>query len=176
MTEEKRAFASVETYIRGMARLLPSPTSPPIFMETVAFSDALEQQPLQGVNLPEPVLNFFYEMNTKLDTIIGLLSRDRLETDFPLALEVVLLSGARAAFHSKRPLKPGIHLEVVFILSLFPMRMAGAIGRVGKPEQDREGRDLWPFEFTRIREQDLETVVHFVFQEERRHIREKKWE
>ncbi len=176
MSEKKRAFSDVETYLRGMARSLPDESSPAIFMECVAFSDALEQSPLQGVSLPEPVLDFFYDMNNKLDTIIGLLSRDRLENDFPYPLEIVQLSGAKASFYCKRPLKPGMFLEAVFILSLFPMRMAGAIGRVGEREKDKEGRDLWTLNFTRIREQDLETVVHFVFQEERRHIREKKWD
>jgi hypothetical protein len=176
MSEEKRTFASVETFLRGMARSLPDDSSPPIFMECVAFSDAMEQNPLEGVNLPEPVLDFFYDMNSKLDTIIGLLSRDRLENDFPYPLEIVRLSGAKVSFYSKRPLKQGMYLEAVFILSLFPMRMAGAIGKVGEREKDKEGRDLWSLDITRIRERDLETMVHFVFQEERRHIREKKWD
>jgi c-di-GMP-binding flagellar brake protein YcgR len=65
-------------------------------------------------------------------------------------------------------------LEVVLMLSQFPLRMAGAIGRVIRAEPD-QGRTLYALDFTRIRERDLETIVQFVFQSQRDELREKKW-
>ena len=61
------------------------------------------------------------------------------------------------------------------MLSRFPLRMAGAMGRILRLEE-QDGLLVHALDFTRIRERDLENIVQFVFQSQRDDLRGKKWD
>jgi len=172
---EKRTFLRIPTRIGGFARKLDTEAEQPIFREA----------PLHGVSgpgafdardasIPEGLYTLLSSLNAKLDMLIGMLGRDQISTDFPITLEVVEISGAGLRFFASQELALETAMEVVLMLSQFPLRMAGAIGTVLRAEPV-EGKPLYALDFTRIRERDLETIVQFVFQSQRDALREKKW-
>lgn len=172
---EKRTFLRIPTRIGGYARKLNMESEQPIFREA----------PLPGVcgpgafdardaSIPEGLYTLLSSINAKLDMLLGILGRDQMAADFPVTLDVMEISGAGLRFFASEELPMECDLEVVLMLSQFPLRMAGAIGRVIRAEPD-QGRTLYALDFTRIRERDLETIVQFVFQSQRDELREKKW-
>ncbi len=175
--EENRTYSRVSTRIQGWMRLLPTPDSPPLFREGGLRSESPVLS-ARGMQLPEPLLLFLQELNDKLDMILGLLSRDQLQEQFPLRVEVLEVSGAGVQFRSQEARQDGECVEIVLVLDQLPMRLAGATGRIVRqlpPESDAPDMPVWALEFLRIREQDQDAVIQFVLQEERRRIREKRW-
>jgi c-di-GMP-binding flagellar brake protein YcgR len=108
-------------------------------------------------------------INHKLDLILSTISQDMLVKDFPLRLEITEISGAGVLFSTNENIEIGDHLEMVLILSQFPLRLASVCGTV-----QRQENLLFAFNFIQIRENDRETIVQFVFQEQREQIRESK--
>lgn len=178
MHEEKRGYVRIETFIRGRLRLLPSPKSPPLFAGYHSSYDQVDKNALLESRLPEPLVDFLLGLNDRLEALTSFMGQDRLQTDFPLVADVTEVSGAGIRFELDSPLPPETsHAEIVLVLNQFPLRLAGAIGRLEPREPDSEsGRPAYAMIFTRIREQDLDQIIGFVFQEERRRIREKKWD
>ena len=167
MSEEKRSFSRIEVRMKGYARPVGSVDTPPLFS-----SDAPEDMPTsfpKNHKLPEELAAFLMDMDRKLDRIIGLMSTDMLRTDFPLELEIVEISGAGVKFRSSRNFEKGQALEMVLVVSQLPVRMAGAVGRI----LDREA-GIHRFEFVNIHESDLESIVQYVFRQQREQIRNAK--
>lgn len=177
MEHEKRAFSRVATFLRAYARPMASPDAPVMFNAS-SQAASLAGLPLKESKLPEVLVQFLLEMSQKLDLIVSHLSREQLQDDFPHTVDVVELSGAGVQMRAAMPLKPDDTLELVLVLSQFPLRLASAVGKVVRClEADAaEGDALWAVDFIRIRENDLDAVVHHVFNEERQHIRERKWD
>ena len=173
MGDEKRTFSRVETGVRVYMRRVPEDSGfatgfdcPGCDTET---SDALKKS-----SLPEGVTDFLLELNRKMDILISLSSRKMIQDDYPIQGSVSEISGAGVKCHVRERFSPGDHVEIVLVLSAFPLRMASAIARVVRLE--RGGQDpIWAMEFTRVRDPDLEQIVQFVFKEQRARIREQKW-
>lgn len=183
MDDERRAYRRVTTLIRGRLRKLEGPEAPALFLGLGDGGAGPDKDALKNSHLPEAVVDFLLDMNAKLDTLISLHSQDKLSHNFPIQVEVTDISGAglRAKLlpGQEAPPAEGDFVEAVLVLHQFPLAMVGAIGRVTReqcPEGDDCGGGLLAIHFTRMREKDLDRVVSFVFQEERRHIRERKWE
>jgi hypothetical protein len=172
---EKRTFLRIPTRIGGHARKLESESELPVFREAplpgVSGPGAFDAR---DASIPEGLYTLLSSLNAKLDMLIGMLGRDQISADFPLTLRIVEISGAGLRFFTSEELALGTSLEVVIMLSQFPLRMAGAIGRIIRVEP-LEDAALYALDFTRIRERDLETIVQFVFQSQRDELREKKW-
>lgn len=171
MSEDQRTFSRVETRLRAMARRTASADSLGLFRTSGRRDSGLASR-LSSSTLPKELVEFLLEIDVKLDQLLACGRQDALRQDFPLDLEIHDISGAGIRFLSAEEFTPGEALEVIVILNHFPLRMAGAVGRV--KDKDREG-GLWGFEFTGIREADLEAIVQFVFQEQREIIRHRKW-
>jgi|GEM_PF-583353 len=177
MAEEKRNYSRVRTSLEAWFRQLHDADAQPIFRENIAPADLTAS--LKASGLTETASAFLQTMNSKLDAILGILSRDELLEDFPLKAEVYEIGGGGIRFQSTALFAAGEYLEAVLVLGKLPLRLASAIGRVGRDERpgtpgENGALRHWAFEFTRIREQDLDEVVRYVLQEERRQIREVK--
>lgn len=177
MSEEKRHYSRVQTNLHAWMRPLPSPQAPPIFNDSSNLLAGSSENLLHESRLPESLMNFLMDMDRKLQAILGMLGRDQLLADFPLQIIVTEISGAGIRFISDTALKIGEPMEVVVALSQIPLRLAGAIGKPTRIEESpSDQQHAYAFEFTRIREAQLDQVIGFVLQEERRAIRERKWE
>ena len=177
MEHEKRAFSRVATFVRAHMRPMSGPDAPVMFNAS-SQATSLAGLSLKESKLPDVLVQFLLEMSQKLDLVVSHLSREQLQDDFPHAADVVELSGAGVQMRTDMALVPGDVLEIVLVLSLFPLRLAGAVGKVIRALDTApvDGGTLWAVDFIRIRENDLDAVVQHVFNEERQHIRERKWE
>ena len=91
------------------------------------------------------------------------------------AMDILEISGAGVRFCTPDILPMEQYVETVIVLSRFPLRLAGAVGRIIR--QDRQDdKTVYALDFTRIRERDLELIVQFVFQSQRDDLRVKKWD
>lgn len=171
---KKTDFASIDVYIKGMMRLLDSPSEMPIFNgymdDDQNFSELIAKS-----KLPEEILVFMKNMSSKLDHIIGVLEQNKMETNFPIDIEVCNISASELLFKSKEEFAPNSFVEVVLPLAQMPLSIVGGVGKIKNMVHPKFGK-VWKFSFTRIREQDLEAIVHFVFQQERKRIREIRWD
>lgn len=174
MTDQKRNFSRVETFFPGRLRILSPGEETPLFQGCPGCDKPLGTalRP-KGANLPEALLDFLETINAKLDMLLSLVNRDHLESTFPVAMNVVEISGAGLIFMADRNFALDDRLEIVLFLNQFPLQMAGAMGRIHRREE-RAGKAAWAVDFTEIREQDRETVVRYVFQQQREQIRESK--
>ncbi len=171
MSEEKRTFSRVPIRLKGHARIMKDIDSPPKFTGDAVCAESCREDLFRNSKLPEDLTTFLTEMDRKMDRILGLLSRETLQTDFPLDIEILELSAAGVKFRCATPVEINESLEVVMILSQVPLRMAGSKGRVLGLEGDT---DLYRFEFVDTRGSDMEAIVQFVFQQQREQIRNSK--
>lgn len=174
MSEQKRTYSRVETNIPGRLRLLALGEKTPLF-QGCSGCDTAQGAALRpkGTNLPEALLDFLETINIKLDMLLSLANREQLESTFPVAMNIVEISGAGLIFIADRDFALDDRLEIVLFLSQFPLQMAGALGRIHRREE-WFGKTAWAVDFTAVRDQDREAVVRFVFQQERERIRESK--
>ncbi|WP_027368126.1 PilZ domain-containing protein [Desulfocurvibacter africanus] len=169
----QRSFARVSTLINGRLRRIVPGRDRALFHDsspTLSFSP----QKLAEARLPEPLLEFLLSLDTKLDTLLSLASRQTMEQDFPTEIQVVEISAAGLSFVSLEQFSPGQRVEVVLTLSQAPLRMASALGEVVRVKVEG-GERRQVLEFTSVRDRDRESIVQFVFQEERSQIRQAKW-
>lgn len=174
MSHDKRNFSRVATRLKGRLRTLSGSDVKPLFGDQVDLGSGLDADALRKSNLQEPVVEFLLHLNRKLDLVVSLLSQEQLDADFPVPAEITEISGAGLCFNTGNELGVGDVVEVVVVLSRFPLRMAGAIGKVVRREGPA-GHPGYALDFTHIRDNDLEHIVQFVFQEQRAQIREHKW-
>ncbi len=173
MSDARPQFNAVDARVRGKFRILPSPDDLP------KISLGGEQKPvgydeLASSKLPEAVVNFLIGMSDQLNYIAALLEKNSLDEEFPHALDGCRISGSGLAFYAEQPLEPEAYLEVLLTLNALPLKMAGAIGKIVKKDKTPQGNKYF-LQFTRISEPALDAIVHFVFQEQRKSIREHHW-
>ena len=173
MTDSRPQFNAVDARVRGKFRIMPSSDDlPKIYLGGEQKPMGYEE--LAQSKLPEAVINFLIGMADQLNYIAALMEKNSLEEEFPHELDGCRISGSGLAFYADQPLEIGAYLEVLLTLNSLPLKMAGAIGRVVKKENTPQG-DKYSFQFTRISETNLDAIVHFVFQEQRKSIREHHW-
>lgn len=168
---EQRAYSRITTYMKGRMRVLVSESEQPKFTGFSLPESPVDNTTLANAHIPEALVSFLLDLDAKLNAILAHLKQDRLHDDFPLLTEILELSGAGVRCVDEGVLQVGDHVELILFLSEFPLRVAGALGRVLRKEQDKDGRAVCALEFTRLREDDLEKIVQHVFVEERRRIR-----
>lgn len=173
MSDTRPQFSDVDARVRGKFRILPSPDDLP------KISLGGEQKPvgydeLANSKLPEAVVNFLIGMSDQLNYIAALLEKNSLDEEFPHSLDGYRISGSGLAFYAEQDLEPGAYLEVLLTLNALPLKMAGAIGKITKKDSAPQGNNYF-LQFTRISEPALDAIVHFVFQEQRKSIREHHW-
>lgn len=171
MGKESRTYMRIPTRLRAHARKIDSPDSQPLFRGISASSEIARPNKISGV--PESLVDLLTGINDKLDLLISAMNKDFLLKDFPIQLEIVEISGAGVRFVADDGICIEDNLEMVIILSHFPLRLAGVSGTVQR-EVEKEEQCLCAFNFKQIREHDREAIVQFVFQEQRETIRERK--
>ena len=171
MSEEKRTFSRVSVRLKGHARVMGSIESTQVFTADAVDPASASDELFHNSKLPEDLTAFLAEMDRKLDRVLGLLSQDRIRSDFPLSIEIMEISAAGIKFRSQERFTVGDPLEVVIQLSYAPVRMAGSKGRVVGMDEDT---NLYRFEFVDTRAADMEAIVQFVFREQREQIRNAK--
>jgi hypothetical protein len=168
---EQRAFSRIRLFMRGRMRVLASETESPRFTGFSLPEAPVDSKTLANAHIPEALVSFLLDMDAKLNAVLAHLKQDRLQDDFPLWTSIHELSGAGIRCSDTGTLDVGDHVEIILFLSEFPLRVAGAMGRVLRKETDADGETQCAIEFYRIREDDLEKIVQHVFVEERRKIR-----
>lgn len=172
---ESRSYSRVATRLTGYARKIDSPDSPALFRGHKDLLTTSGHGQPKETGLPEGVRSYLEEMNSKLDMLLSLQSQRRLESDYPIKSEIVELSGAGLkCLQPSPPLQTGQALEMVLILSQLPVTMAGVVGVVQRVEPHEQRQEILVVEFRNVRETDREAIVHFVFREQREHIRSAK--
>lgn len=173
--EEKRAYLRIPTRLRGHLRLIADSSEVPVFRESPHLGAGTCLGEARDPTMGEALHALLCTINAKLDMLLSLQSRDEIASDFPVPMDIVEISGAGVRFTTDTPLPMDTCVEAVIVLSRFPLRMAGAIGRIVRHE-DQDGATVHALDFTRIRERDLENIVQFVFQSQRDDLRGKKWD
>lgn len=166
--KERREYARVSTRITGHARLAASLEDEPRF--SMANSPASPAASLEGAKLPQPVVKFLLGLDQKLDMLLSQQSLTLVERDYPLLLDIREVSGNGIRFMPTPDVPDNAKLEIVLVLRQAPIRLVAAKGRV-RLHLDGDTPSHASLEFTSIRDNDLETLVSFVFEEEREHIR-----
>lgn len=171
MSNEKRSFSRVPVRLKAYARVMQSIDSPQMFTGDNIGETNCRDDLLRGSKLPDDLVTFLAEMDRKMDRILGLLSKDHLHSVFPDEMEIMEISAAGVKFRTKSPVKTDTPMEIVIVLSQMPLKMAGSKGRIVGLEEESE---LYRFEFVDIRESDAESIIQFVFQQQREQIRNAK--
>lgn len=167
--DRTKHYASVKTRIKGHGRLCESPAEEPMFR---GFS-GLHKHPAEDLDdskVPEWLKVYVIELDRKLDQLLGIQSKKDLKTDFPIDIEIIEISGNGMTFRTDVPLTHPCIMESVLEIEQIPLRLAGALGTV---REDRPP-NTWAMKFDKIREHDLETIIQFVFREQREQIRTEK--
>ncbi|THB62895.1 MAG: PilZ domain-containing protein [Desulfovibrio sp.] len=172
---DERPLATAPTNIRAMYRRMASAESLPVFYDATPLMSEHAMPSLEASGLSEGLAAFLTELNTKLDSILSLLTTDQLTDDFPLTAQVMEISGQGALFVSPEKISPGDSLEMVFVLSRMPLRLAGGVVQVTDVDTF-DGSPRYRGRFTNIRQRDQEALVQFVFHEQRQQIRSAKWD
>ncbi len=168
---EKRVFSRIRLFLRGRMRKLGSERELPRFTGFSLPDSPVDRQTLANAHIPEALASFLLDVDAKLNAVLAHLKQDRLEDDFPLPVEIMELGGAGVRIRNEGIVQEGDRIELVLFLCEFPLRVAGAMGRVKRCETDPGGTPVCAVEFEHIRDDDLETIVQHVFVEERRRIR-----
>ncbi|HAS89047.1 MAG TPA: hypothetical protein DCS48_07045 [Desulfovibrio sp.] len=161
-------YASVKTRIKGHGRISSSLESQPVYR---GFT-GMKKHPaadLDDSKVPEWLRVYVTELDRKLDQLLGIQNKKDLKQDFPFDLEIIKISGNGMTFRSETVTAPGL-MEVVVEIEQIPLRLAGAKGHV----EAGEGKNIWTIKFEKIREHDLESIIQFVFSEQREIIRTEK--
>jgi len=145
--------------------------SPQLFSGDSGHQTASRDALFRNSKLPEELTTFLAEMDRKLDQVIGILSKDSVRSDFSIDIEIMEISGAGVKFRSSEQFQPNDPLEIILVLSQMPVQMAGSKGRILDKESDT---GLYRFEFVDMRGSDMETIVQFVFKQQREQIRNSK--
>ncbi|HML53425.1 MAG TPA: PilZ domain-containing protein [Solidesulfovibrio magneticus] len=173
--EEKRTYMRIPTRLRGHLRLVPNADEMPLYRETPPMGSTPCAVDPRDPGISEPLFSLLCTINSKLDMLLAMQDRDVLETDFPVTMDITEISGAGVRFSTTQELDLEQPVEAVIVLARFPMRLAGAMGRIIRREEI-DSRVVYALDFTRIRERDLESIVQFVFQSQRDDLRGKKWD
>ncbi len=170
MKTESREFSRVKTRIRAYARRVASENVTPLYT-CGPGQNTLTLDRVQGI--PDSFVQFIKNLDSKVDTIISLLNKHSIESEFPFVLEITEISGAGIKFTSKEMFKPNEPLELALVLNQSPLKIAGVICTLGRQEQDRN-QQAWVASFTNIRDNDREAIVQYVFCEQRESIRKNR--
>lgn len=175
---EKRAYSRVAASISGRFRILSSGDDQPMYSGWSRTNIKDVEQALQQAKLPEAMVQFLASMDAKLDAILGQMQKDTLQEDFPHKLRGTEISGAGLRFTASDKISENSYVEIVLFLRQYPLIVASAIGRITRESQlpSENSTSEYALEFTAIHDNDLEQVIAFVFDQERRLIRQYKWE
>jgi hypothetical protein len=167
-------FISIPTMIRSRFRMLPDAGAPRLYTGVPSSGSAslLAEMPAH-TRQNDAMLRLLTEMDRKLDAVIGMLQRDSLAADFPHEGHVVRIGGSGLALECRQPLRQGEHMELLLSLEEFPLRLLSVIARVEGVSHCADGSPggVYSMSYDCGGEENRESLIRFVFSEQRRHIR-----
>ncbi len=164
---------STSTAVKTMFRMLDTESMhTKIHSLTTSNSQLKETLANQG-KLPDALVNFLVQMDKKLDTILGHLQKNSFEQNFPHSGIISSLSVSCAVLKCKEPLAPQDRLELLFIFQDFPLQVVSVFAEVKELEHGND-TTLYHLHFIDLEHEDRESIIKFLFQEERRRIRLQK--
>lgn len=128
----------------------------------------------------DSTMRFLVEMDRKLDAILSLLQSASIEEDFPHQGYVLELSASQLTLECPEKLKQGDHLELLLMMGGYPVRMLSVMGKVGEGEDVEklvgEASRAYKIRYECLSGEDRDSIIAFIFQEDRRRIRRQKEE
>jgi len=167
--EEQREYSRVNARLKGFARRTSADDSH-LFHSIVPQTSSDTSMNLSKAGFSDEVVDFFINLDDKLNLLMGMNNLEYLQQDFPEKIDIYDISGAgiRIRYSSDLPLET--ELEIVIMISHLPFTAVSAIGTVKEQLEDGSSR----FMFTSLREADREAIVRFVFQQQREELRNRK--
>lgn len=123
--------------------------------------------------LAEEVRRQLERISEQLNLIMEVLRDRRVLRMLRSTPAVVEISGAGLRFRLAERVRPGQLLALSLLLPLGVPVLVRAIGRVVRVEATPDGQEV-AVEFTRIREEDRERLVRYVFELEREALRRRR--
>jgi hypothetical protein len=171
MNVAERAFARIDTALKGYLRILPAGRFTPLFNASPTGAAPQLSEAAQDA-MPDGLVQYLRSMNEKLNTILTLLTQQSLQEDFPFPILVHDISGAGLRFSSEQEFRLGQDVEAVIALGSQPHSLAGATGTLIR-EEEHLGQRVWALEFKEMRDSEREKIVQFVVARQREKLRER---
>ena len=145
-----------------------------------ATADFSFKQEAAALARQDATMRFLLEMDRKLDTILSLLQNASLKEDFPHDGYVLELGDSSLLLESRQPLTAGEKLELLLMMGGYPLRLLSVMASVQAERQaprhvDRESR-LYALDYECLSQEDRDSLIAFIFQEDRKRIRKQKEE
>lgn len=175
MADNPAPLRRVPALIRAWLRPLPSPDAPTLYLGPAAETREIDKKALRQTNLSETTVDFLIDLHDKLDMVLNLLAQDRLSSQYPIRADVVEIGGSSIVAAPTQPAVIGHAYEILLMLQQFPVQLVSAVARAVEFVDSELGPAVL-LHFIRIHEEDQENIVQFVFQQERRSIRQLRWE
>ncbi len=169
---EKRSYSRVATSITGVFRLVSEDSDQPLYLGGFYSSLKNTEHMLQQAGLPEALTQFLINIDTKLDVVLGQQQKETLRETFPHLLYAAEISGSGLLFHTDEPLQVEQVVEIVLFLRQYPLTITSVMGHIVRV--DNAEKNVYALKFTTISDNDLRHIVAFVFDQERRIIRQQR--
>lgn len=176
MEPNTATYAEIKTYLRGRFRALNGPDDQAYAPLDTLATDSARMEFLSASPLPDQVNTFLLRLDAKLDALLAASYSSSLEKDFPHTMEIRSISASRLYITTNVPLALNDWLEVVVDFRQSGFAATSGIGKVTARDKDKDGTPFFVFSFTRIREEEREKIIRYVFKEERRLLRETRLE
>jgi hypothetical protein len=167
---------SVPTSFTCRFRLAP-PDAPPLWSST-SGGDALLRQELPSLARSDVTLRLLLEMDRKLDRILNHMQRESVAADFPFEGRIRELSHTGMIMESADAPSPGQSMELLLMPDLYPQRFISVMAQVTPAAPDIPRADpantVRALYYTCFSEEDREAIIAFIFQEDRKRIRQTK--
>lgn len=177
---------SVPTQFKVRFRLTERNAAP--LWQSTGGGDASFRQDALALSRQDTTMRFLVEMDRKLDAILTLLQNASIEEDFPLRGYVLELNAQSFVLNTSASLSAGQQMELVLMMSGYPMRLFSVMGEVmGRnpvddladslkcsPQYDKES--TYHVAYRCLSEEEREGIIAFIFQEDRKRIRRQKEE
>ncbi len=125
-------------------------------------------------NVDPFVLKSLTDINTKISLVLSMLSREGETCIFTQHPTKASLSEGGIGFTMKEEVKKGAFLEMEILMPIFPTVIIKVWGRVIRIKLLPEGGYRVGVHYTHIKEEDQNSIVHYLFKRQRELLRTKK--
>ena len=119
------------------------------------------------------VINALLDINIKLSLILNMLSSEKKKSIFTKDPTKVNLSEGGIGFTIKESVEIGEILELKMLLPIFPIAIIKVWGKVVRKNPQGDGNTIG-IEYTKIKEEDQNKIVHYIFKKQRELLRIQK--
>ena len=122
-------------------------------------------------------MEFMFQINEKLDTVIDLLGGEKSNQNTIEVLETLNISGSGVSLVVSTSVEVGLLLDISLFIPNFPLgvfNVQGEVIRAGPKRGDNSGLFEIGIKFLDIGEEERERLIAFTFRQQRRTIRDTK--